>query len=207
LGGFRVDPDQSGRRSKLLDGNSLMKLRRTIYRIALGLACALPTIAHAAVVYDEIIYQDASGTILASVIATPAEIAANPNAFFYLPGVDFDATQIGNYGDIVDAAGNPIELFGIANGGPDGNDLAFTFETNAAAEPVQNPVMATGAPISMTMYLSPALQAAGNTASLIVSSTSSAVPEPITWALMVVGFAAIGCGLRSSAPVRRNALA
>jgi hypothetical protein len=186
-----------------------MKLPRSIssLTLALGLACAFPAVAQAAVVYDEIIVQDLSGTVFASVTATPDEIAADPYAVFYVSGVAVDVTQDGNYSDIVDGDGNAIELFGVANGGPDGYDLGFAYQAIAAGYPVQNAVMPTGAPIDMTMYLDPALQLAGYTASLIVSGANSGVPEPLTWAMMVVGFAAIGCGLRRGAYVRRTALA
>ena len=170
---------------------------RSIYRsaLALGLACAVPTVAHAAVLYDEISVQDALGHVFASVTATPEELA-DPDAIIYLDGVAVDQTQYTNYSIVVDDSGNPLELFGIAQGGTDAYDLTFALSGIAQSYILQNTVTATGAPIDMTLYLDPALQALGDTASLVVSGTNSAVPEPLTWTMMVVGFAALGCGMR-----------
>ncbi len=187
----------------------LVKMIRSIVRsaLALGSACALPAAAHAAVVYNEIIVQDALGHILASVTATPAEIAHPvPDAVFYVPGIAIDMSQDGNYGNVVDGLGNPLEVFGVAYGGPDVYDLGFGLQSEASIDPVQNPVLDTGIPIDMTMYLDPALQAAGDTATFIVSANSPAVPEPLTWAMMVVGLAAIGGSMRCTAYNQRTTL-
>ena len=43
----------------------------------------------------------------------------------------------------------------------------------------------------------------GNTATLVVGETSSAVPEPATWALMLVGFGAVGYGMRRKRTLAR----
>jgi hypothetical protein len=178
-----------------------MQLPRSIYHgaAALGLACSLPAVAHATVVYDEITVQDSLGNVLASVTASPDDLT-DPYGVFYVPGIAVDETEYGDFGIVVDNDGNPLELFGIASGGPDGDDLAFALQGIASAEPLQNSVLATGAPIDMTQFLDPALQAAGDTASFIVSD----IPEPSSWAMMVVGFAAMGWGMRRTAQTGRT---
>lgn len=184
-----------------------MTLSPVIARItlALGLAVALPATAQAAVIYNEIIVKDAAGIILASVTATPAEIAANPSAIYYISGINTDVAQHGNYGTIVDSDANPLEIYGPVDGGPDGNDLGFAFQAIASSIPIQNPTLATGLPIDLTIYLDPALQAVGETASFINTDTS-AVPELTTWGMMMAGFAVIGLGVRRR-PIRRTAFA
>lgn len=171
-----------------------MKLPRSLScsALALALACTLPAAAHAAVVYNQINVRDAHGVVLASLTATPAEIAANPFELFVLSGIAVDTNEIGNFGIVLEN-GNPFELFGIVS---NGSGLAFGFEAVASQYPVQNPVNGTGAPIDMTRYLDPGLRASGDTASFVVAAAGSAVPEPLTWAMMVVGFATIGAGLR-----------
>ncbi len=164
--------------------------------LTLALASAGPLTAHAAVIYDQIIVQNALGTILASVTATPSEIAADPDATYFVSGIATDPNEHGNYGIVVDSDGNPFEVFGPADGGPDGNDLAFALQEMASGYFIQNPQPDSGAPIDLTFYLDPSLQAAGDTATFRSTGAGSAVPEPLTWAMMAVGFGAIGYRMR-----------
>ena len=152
------------------------------------------TAARAALVYDTITVYDGAGSVIGSVVATPAEVAANPNGVFYVSGVAVDQSQFGNYG-IVLAGVTPVDIFGIGTPGPDGFDLAFGPGGQAAGYPVQNPVADTGLPISMTMYLAPALQSAGDTA-YFTATGNLTVPEPGTWVMMLLGVAAIGIATR-----------
>jgi hypothetical protein len=180
-----------------------MKLPRLTYpTLALGLACAVPAVAHATVIYNEIMVKDALGHVLASVTASPDDVTDPAPVFFYVPGIAVDTSEFGEYGVVVDAGGNPLELFGIAGGGPDDANLSFGSSGAAAQEPIQNAVLNTGAPIDMTQFLDPALREAGDTAAFIVS----VVPEPLTWAMMLVGFAAMGGVMRRARQIRRTSL-
>jgi len=152
--------------------------------------------ASAAVVYDTITVYDSSDAIIASLMVSEAQQALNPTAINYLGGVAVDPTEDGNYG-IVLASGVVVDIFGIASGGPDGLDLAFSPGPGAAGYPIQNPVLDTGAPISLTLYLDPALQAAGDTAFFTASGAfTEGVPEPGTWMLLSLGIFGLGAALR-----------
>lgn len=155
-----------------------------------GLSVATP--ASAALVYDTITVYDATNAVIASLVVTQAQQAANPTAINYLGGVAVDSAQFGNYG-IVLAGSTPVDIYGIATGGPDGLDLAFSPGPVAATYAIQNPVPDTGLPIDMTMYLDPALQAVGDTAWFTASGAfTENVPEPATWLMMLVAFGGIG---------------
>src|ERR1700730_11256032 len=92
--------------------------------VATAAFCGAVTSAHAVAVYDTITVYDSTNTVIAAITVTPAEQAAHPSAINYLAGVAIDPAQDGNYG-IVLLAGTPVDIFGIAAGGPDPLDLAF----------------------------------------------------------------------------------
>jgi hypothetical protein len=160
-------------------------------------ALAVPSLAYGAVVYDTITVRGHGDTILASVSVTAADLLANPFAIYYVPGIAVDQSMFGNYGVVIDG-GVAVDIFGIASGGPDGYDLAFSPGGQAQNYPVQNPVFATGLPIDLTKYLDPVLQTAGDTAFFTASGdvTIPGVPEPATWGLMVLGVGAAGAAMR-----------
>lgn len=181
--------------------------------LALCLTCALPTVAHAALIYDTITVIDAGGNILAAVTATQAEITANPFAFFYVPGIAVNRGQFNNP-MLVTVGGVAVDIVGIATAGPDGLDLAFSPGAAASSSTLTNVIAATGAPIDLTQYLSFTLLTLGDTASFTVSGNLTSmpdpvgsVPEPLTWALMVAGFAALGSSMRRNTRAARAALA
>jgi PEP-CTERM motif len=170
-----------------------------------ALAIAIPSLAHAAVVYDAITVYDSLGGILGSVSATEAEIIANPNAIFYVPGIAVDTSLFGGYGVVLDG-GVAVDIFGIATGGPEQYDLAFSPGGQAQTYPIQNPVLATGLPIDLTKYLDPSLQALGDTAFFTATGliTIPGAPEPTTWAMMMVGLGMVGGAMRYKRRVSVN---
>jgi hypothetical protein len=180
-----------------------MKIKHWLAAVALSTVAAASA-ASAAVVYDTITVYDSSNNILSQLVVTQAEQAANPSAINFLAGVPVDASQFGNYG-IVLVGSTPVDIFGIALGGPDPYDLAFSPGEIAATYPIQNPIAATGAPIDMTQYLDVSLREAGDTAFFTASGDFNiGVPEPSSWLLMVAGVGAIGGALRTT---RRRTLA
>ncbi len=162
----------------------------SICGVLAGLFATAPS--SAALVYDTITVYDSSKAVIASLVVTQAQQAAHPTATDYLAGIAIDPAEFGNYG-IVLAGTTPVDIFGISLGGPDGMDLAFAPGPVAATYPIKNPVPDTGLPISMTMYLSPALQSGGDTAWFTASGAfTENVPEPATWLMMLVAVGGIG---------------
>lgn len=160
--------------------------------------------ADAALVYDKIEVFDGGGGLVSSVFATQAELTANPLAIFYVPNVAVNPAFIGAYSILLDA-GTPVDIFGIASGGPDGFNLAFAPGGQAATYPLQNPVIATGSPIDVSRYLDVGLLRSGYSALFSASGAITipgAVPEPATWAMLLVGFGAVGYTMRG----RRQAI-
>jgi hypothetical protein len=160
-------------------------------QLLLGMATAVAVVAgstnpaRAAVVYDTLTAYNADNTVLATITVTAAEQNANPTATNYLAGVAvntslpaFDYTTVLN-------GSTPIDIVGVASGGPDGFDLGFSPGEVAGMYPLENPVEGTGQPISVTMYLAPALQDEGDTAFF----TASPAPEPMSVTLLGVGLA------------------
>ena len=161
---------------------------KLIQSVAAVLAIAAAP-AFAAPVYDTLTVYDASHGVAAQVQST------TPGDIHYLVGVDVDASLFGNYSTLVDAGGNVLEVVGIASGGPDGLDLSFAIGYPIGA---QNSVLASGAAIDVTRYLSASLQDAGDTAWFTASSVS-VVPEPASIAMLLAGLAVVAPRLRRTA--------
>jgi hypothetical protein len=152
--------------------------------------------ASAAIVYDTITVYDDNDVAIAGVTATEAELIADPFEVFYVGGIAVDSSLFGDYSEVVSGA-TPVDIFGIATGGPDPEDLAFAPGAEAETYALQNPYADTGLPISMTEYLDPSLQLAGDTAYFTASGDLTiGVPEPSTWLLMMAGIGGVGLGLR-----------
>jgi hypothetical protein len=160
-------------------------------QLLLGIATSVAVVAgstnpaRAVVVYDTLTAYNADNTVLATITVTAAQQNANPMATNYLANVAvntslpaFDYTTVLN-------GSTPVDIIGIANGGPDGLDLGFSPGEVAVMYPLENQVEGTGQPISVTMYLSPTLQDEGDTAFF----TASPAPEPMSVTLLGVGLA------------------
>jgi hypothetical protein len=165
-------------------------------QLLLGVATSLAVVggstapAGAVVVYDTLTAYNADHTVLATISVTKAEQSADPFATNYLAGVPVNTGLAGFPYSIVLNGGIPVDIIGIAGGGPDGSDLGFSAgEAAAEAYPLENPIEGSGLPISVTMYLSPALQDEGDTAFFTASGDYNipAIPEPTSVTLFGVG--------------------
>jgi hypothetical protein len=158
-------------------------------------ALTLATSAQAGVspVSDSLTVWNGAGAIVASVTATEAQEQANgPGFIYYVAGVPIDPNQFGNFINLIEPDGTVSDATGIATGGPDGLDLAFSSDTELAPVPfggAPNVFPETGAPVDLTKYLDPGLQAQGWTAAF---QSDSDVPEPAS--LLLIGGALSGLG-------------
>ncbi len=145
---------------------------------------------------DCLLVYDANGALVAadSIWVTESQENANGASFIYSSPVATDGSQFGNATVLqepgVDVSQGYSDIFGIASTGG-GLFLSFASDTDTSLVNFgQFPMtfLETPAPFSATLYLDPGLQAAGWTATF----QSDAVPEPSTWALLMIGFAGLG---------------
>jgi hypothetical protein len=132
----------------------------------------------------------------------------------------FNAGEYGKYTELTDATpgGGPVvsDVIGVYNTAPKGSPfvLHFGFKSGTDADPpdlsggfirfrttggVQQ--IETDQPIDVTKYLSNSLQIRGWTA---MFQSSAAVPEPATWAMMLLGVAGLGAARRLDARLARR---
>jgi hypothetical protein len=119
--------------------------------------------------------------------------------------VAIDPSQFGNATVLIEpGTGQPSDIVGVCACGV-GGALMLGFESDGDPGPVFVPgafprtFVEAKKPVDITLYLAPALQAQGWTATF---SSDLEVPEPATWALMLVGLGAIGYAARSRRPAR-----
>lgn len=169
-----------------------------------GLAGSAP--ADAGVIYsDTLTVYDGAGKVVDFVGATDAQESAG----IFASSVAIDPSQFGN--PTVLAEGNILPTFGysdivgVCTCGP-GNGLALGFASDGDPGLIdygQYPItIRENGPVDVTMYLDPGLRGQGYTAWFL---SDGDVPEPATWALMLVGFGLAGAGLRRRAAVRTAA--
>jgi hypothetical protein len=166
-----------------------------------GLAHAgTPPVSDATTISDSLKIYNPDGSLdtADSVFVTEGQEADNGPQFIYTTPIAIDSTQFGNPIVLAEPGVNPndgySDIVGIAsiNGG---EFLSFASDTDTQLVNFgnfPNTIPETGAPINVTKYLSPSLQDAGYTAFF----TSDAAPEPAGWALMLVGFGALGFLMR-----------
>lgn len=160
----------------------LMMMAGASLIVASGIAAADP-------VYDTITVYDGSQNVIASVTGTQAQADAGDNII--LPGIAVDLSQFGNYSLVVDN-GTVVDIYGICDqcSGSDTYNLGFQmFPQDYAPQNVNND---TGLPLSMTQYLAPDLQDAGDTAWFTVTgSITQPVPEPGSLGLLALGLGSL----------------
>jgi hypothetical protein len=153
-------------------------------------------------VSDSLTVYDPNHNIVASVIATEADEAANgPNFIYSIPAtsVAVDTSKFGNYTVLVEPDGTLSDIFGIAsvNGA-----LALSFSSDTDPGSFSQPpgsivLPETGDPVDATMYLDPQLQARGYTAAF--QSDADTVPDGgATAGLLVLGMLSLGALRKSS---------
>jgi hypothetical protein len=173
-----------------------------------GLACAAAALlalgaassasAGAVPVSDQLLVLDGNGNFVDEVLALePSETA--DQIYFIDPAVaPIDPSQFGNPTNLLEPDGSFSDIFGICTCGP-GGALALGFNSDSETAPAAFAGVGTiflpehAGWYDATMYLDPALQAAGWTAKF---ASDVDVPEPATWALMLVGVGGLGAALR-----------
>jgi hypothetical protein len=171
--------------------------------VSVGVLTAI-TPAHARIerVSDQLLVLDGSGHF----IDRPIEFEPGENAGqIFTTSVAIDPSQFGNATVLTDGLNGPAsDIFGICTCGP-GGTLALGFASDSETQSVNFGVFprtfVEAGPISATLYLAPALQAQGWTATF-TSDVADGVPELSTWAMMILGFGSVGLRLR-----RRSAVA
>ena len=138
----------------------------TVVAIGLGWMVASAS-ANASVVYDTLTWENASGNVLETVTATAGEI--QDGVIVGLSDATVNTSLFGDFSLLVDANDDKLDIFGICNGCaspsfPDLPEYSLAFQAAPTSYPLQNPTFASGAPINVTNYLSPALQEDGDTA-------------------------------------------
>ncbi len=164
---------------------------------ALALAASLAAApAHAGVAASDVLNVfDGSGALVSQTVAL--EDGSEDPGFIYVNPTLIDPNQFGNATVLRESDGSDSDIFGICTCGPNG-DLAFGFASDSETLGVNFGTFprtffeGVGGPFDATLYLDQGLQAAGWTATF----TSDGVPEPATWAIMLIGFGGIGALLR-----------
>jgi hypothetical protein len=176
-----------------------------------GLACAAAALlalgaassasAGAVKVSDQLLVLDGNGAFVDEVLAF--EPGEDPNQIFTIDPavVAIDPSQFGNPTNLVEKDGSFSDIFGICNCG---GQLMLAFNSDSEAAPA---AFAGVGSIFLpehkgwydaTMYLDPSLRAAGWTAKF---ASDVEVPEPSTWAMMILGLGALGVALRRRSAV------
>jgi hypothetical protein len=172
-----------------------MSNKSTILPLAAGLAAAaavgLSTPASAAAISDSMTVWDPTGAVAFKTLAMEPD---DPDTFYTTP-VAVDVTQFGNPTVLLEPNGRASDIFGVCTLD---SGATFTLCFNSDSETVGpnfGPFPRTfpegDGKFDATLYLDPALQAAGWTAQF-----QSDVPEPATWAMMLLGIGAMGWSLR-----------
>lgn len=181
-----------------------------INKLLLGMALPLGLIAPAVQASaqslpqsDTLTVYDSSGNIVVSPFADEAN--ENASAITIVP-IAFDPAQFDNATALTEPNGTISDVFGICTGcGSDGGEhLGFASDTEIQGVPyiVSNYVPERNGIIDATKYLSPDLQRLGFTAQFV--SDVVPVPEPASWAMMLLGFGGIGLAVRRRRKQPRN---
>ena len=171
-----------------------------------ALAAAAPASA-ALSVSDGLYVYDASGALIASAVQSEADEVSG--AIVVVP-IAIDQAQFGNATNLLEpgtTGGTGFsDIYGICTCGP-GGALALGFASDDETQLVNfgsfpRTFPETGKGFDATLYLAQGLRDAGDTAMFF---SDSEVPEPATWAMMLVGFGLAGAALRRRGMVRSGA--
>jgi len=170
--------------------------------LALLLATVAMAPAEAAMFHFDVAGQNLSGTDVhysfdLDINPTPAFFDEDPDYSFF----EIDGVSITNYaanGSIASVTTDDLQFFIDVTGGAFGN-TSFTnyyFGYQLFSGPVSAPAFELG---SYDLYISGDVPVAQLT---ITAASEGAVPEPTSWAMMLVGFGAIGSTIRRRQAVR-----
>lgn len=195
---------RSGREVAGISGSAMrkegtkMRAKKLIVGLALTLGVMVPAAqatAQSAPVSDTLTVYDPQGNVFMSASANEANEDA---ATIISVPIAVDAAQFGNATDILEPDGTVSDIFGVCSCGAN-NALALGFASDTDTQGVNFGSFPLSSPegngiFDATMYLDPALRNQGYTAQFI--SDAAPVPEPATWAMMLLGFGAVGVALR-----------
>lgn len=128
-------------------------------------------------------------------------------AFAVGPGSRFAGASHHAFPNAAGLSGHPVfgssghPLFGSAGFFTPSGPFAFPDGEENGLGPITNPIQSLEPGVN-----EPSGQAGGGSNPLVVASAESAVPEPSTWSLLLLGFASLGLALRrNGAATRRTA--
>ena len=146
------------------------------------------------------------GTQISLLAITEQDELDNPGKIWSIGGlVETNPAHVGQWIALTESGSSISDVVGIPAAG------VLAFVSDAADFSVFNifkTVAETSSPLDVTAdLLSAADRAAGFTASFQSDFEASTVPEPSTWAMMLLGFAGLGyAGFRRRAAIRRKSV-